>query len=290
MGVKWKSAEGYLARANFAPVKIKGTKKIYRKEDNSGCKGCCIEKCSTPGPVGGNDEEHASPLPNVIEQAKIIFEDLDLLPEAAPSTSTTTSTTTTVRPIDNTITNGAVVEPQIVRKVQPKAEKTPSKKDDVEVVEHNTKTGELERAQAGPQNSTAVYAIVGVGLFLAVIFIICFIKKRQAKKKDNKRREIPNSFGEELKPLSKHNQNSNEKPVKNVSNLPEHVPLINGQNGKPKDDTPALKSFTPLEHPETVQEEEELEQEQLQNDASEDVEIRPKSVPELLTPQERESP
>lgn len=231
----------------------------------------CIENCSTPGPVGANDEEHASPLPSPIDQAKILFDDINIFKEATTTPSTSTSTTTTT----------PVVEPRIVKAVAPSV-KTSSKQDDVEIIANDTKTGELERASAAPQNSTAVYAIVGVGLFLAVVFIACFIKKRRSKKRDNKRRELPNSVGEEMKPLSK---SANDKPLLNSSNVPEHVPLINGQNGKPKDDTPILKTFTPLAHPETVQEEEEEpEQENIQREDPDGVEMRQKPVPELLTP------
>lgn len=228
----------------------------------------CIEGCSTPGPIGGNDEEHASAPPSPIDQARIVFEDINVFQDH----TTTQSTSTTVAPI---------IEPEIVRGVAPTV-KASHRHNEVEVLTNNTDTGELERASIAPQSSTAVYAIVGVGLFLAAVFIICFIKKRNSKKRDSKNRELPNSLGEELKPL---NKSANDKPLLNSSNVPEHVPLINGQNGKPKDDTPILKTFTPLAHPETVQEEEEEpEQEHIQRDALDDVELRQKNAPELLTP------
>ncbi|XP_018578718.1 protein windpipe [Anoplophora glabripennis] len=228
----------------------------------------CIEDCSTPGPIGTNDEEHASPLPSPIDQAKILFDDINIFKEPTTTGSTTTPTTTTPTP---------VIEPRIVKTAAPTVKASP-KNDDVEVIAHATKTGELERASVAPENSTAVYAIIGVGLFLAVVFMICFIKKRRAKN----RRELPNSIGQEMIPLSKP---INEKPLLNSSNAPEHVPLINGQNGKPKDDTPILKTFTPLTHPETVQEEEEEpEQENNQRELPNDVELRQKFTSELLTP------
>lgn len=233
----------------------------------------CIENCSTPGPVGTNDEEHASPLPSPIDQAKILLDDINIFKEATTSPSTTsTSTTTSTAP---------VTEPRIEKAVAPSV-KTSQKQDEVEIIANDTRTGELERASVAPEDSTAVYAIIGVGLFLTVVFIVCFIKKRRSKKRDMKRRELPNSIGEEMKPLSK---SANDKPLLNSSNAPEHVPLINGQNGKPKDDTPILKTFTPLAHPETVQEEEEEpERENIQREEPDGVEIRQKAAPELLTP------
>ncbi|KAJ8940142.1 hypothetical protein NQ314_010809 [Rhamnusium bicolor] len=247
----------------------------------------CIENCSTPGPVGANDEEHASPLPSAIDQTKIILDDINLFKEDVITTTTTTPTTTTpttttTTEITTTTTSVPIVEPKVLKKVQTNIDTPLAKNGDVELFETGTTTGELERASAVPKNSTAVYAIVGVGLFLAVVFTICFIKNHKARKRTNRRHDIPN-LGEEMKPLNK--TSINEKPLRNSSNIPEHIPLINGQNGKPKDDAPVLKTFTTLAHPETVhEEEEEPEQEYIQNDIPE-VEVRQKSVPELLTPQ-----
>lgn len=229
----------------------------------------CIENCSTPGPIGTNDEEHASPLPSPIDQAKILLDDINIFKEPTTTESTTSTSTTTAAP---------VIDPRIVKAAATPVKESP--KNDVEVIAGETKTGELERASTVPENSTAVYAIIGVGLFLAVVFIICFIKKRRSKR-HSKRHDLPNSIGEELQPLSKP---INEKPLLNSSNAPEHIPLINGQNGKLKDDTPILTTFTPLAHPETVQEEDGREQENNLREMPNDVELRQKSAPELLTP------
>ncbi|KAJ8984524.1 hypothetical protein NQ317_010995 [Molorchus minor] len=206
----------------------------------------CIENCSTPEPVGKNDEAHASPLPSPIDQAKMIIEDIYQFHVTTLPTSTAKPTTTT----NSELTT--VVEAHVVKKVNTEVQNSPSKSDDVEVMNENAKTGELEKAQLAPKKLDSS---------------LCYY------------------WSEEMKPLSKPTFNStNEKLHKNSSNLPEHVPLINGQNGKTKDDTPILKTFTPLAHPEALRDEE-PEIENLQNNIPDDVEVRQKSIPELLTPQ-----
>ncbi|KAG5896135.1 hypothetical protein JTB14_011880 [Gonioctena quinquepunctata] len=248
----------------------------------------CIENCTTPGPVGVHDEEHASQPPSAIDQAVLLLKDLHLIESGNAPTRSSKDTTATTSSVATAKTSAPVPveEPKLSRKTESKLDKQPDKIEDVEVIANGTKTGELERASV-PQDSTAVYAIVGVGLFLAVLFIIAFVKNRSNRRRQGKR-DIPNSFGEEMKPLNKITITStNDKPKRN-SNIPENVPLINGQNGKAKDkgDTPKLTSFTPLAHPEQTKDEtvDDMVQQNGYNSDPEGVEIRPRTNPELLTP------
>lgn len=249
----------------------------------------CIENCSTPGPIGTHDEEYASPLPSPWDQFKILADDLNPFKQfdeqpstKAPTTSTTTTSTTTEQPNKE---DSLAKEPRLLKtndRIQVESEKPTEKP--------NT-FGEIERASSAPQNSNAVYAIAGILCFAAVLFFICFIKKRRAASRNKKNRRedanVPN--GEEMKPLSKPTiQTMNEKPTKNAQNIPEHIPLINGQNGAAsKRDSPVLKSYTPLPHPEAAEPEETPEAPtqngQIVSD-SDDVELR-RHQPELLTPQ-----
>nr|XP_023026158.1 protein windpipe [Leptinotarsa decemlineata] len=253
----------------------------------------CIENCSTPGPVGENDEEFASPLPSAIDQARILFQDINLFEDhpamtssvATSSTTSKTTVTTTSAPVAFTEAQIPIKEPKILKETETKLDRQSDKSVDVEEIGHGTRTGELERASAAPSDSTAVYAIVGVGLFLAVLFVIAFVKGRRSKRRQEKR-DIPNSLGEEMKPLSKLSISATNDKANRNSNIPENIPLINGQNGKTKDDTVLLKSFTPLAHPELTKEDSEEDEELQQNGYNSEpdgVEIRPKS--ELLTPQ-----
>nr|CAH7763120.1 unnamed protein product [Callosobruchus chinensis] len=238
----------------------------YIMMPDSGILGC-IENCSTPGPVGKHDEASASAPPGVGDQFQILWEDLNLFKERDGSTKTSS---TTSHPRD------FAKEPRMFKEAVPTIEKTSDKDQDVEVVTNSTQGKELERASLAPQNSNAVYAIVGIGVFLALVFLVCFIKKRRNSKN---KRQIP-QLGEEMKPLTKPLiQAINEKPSKNI---PEHIPLINGQNGKPKNDAPLLTSFTPLAHPEFTKEEDRPQTPQSDHD---EVEMRTKYQPELLTPQ-----
>ncbi|CAH1974468.1 unnamed protein product [Acanthoscelides obtectus] len=228
----------------------------------------CIENCSTPGPVGTHDEASASAPPSVVDQFGMLWEDINPFKEREESTKVSS---TTSHPKD------FAKEPRMFKETVPTIEKNSVKDEDVEVVSNRTQAKEMERASVAPQNSNAVYAIVGIGVFLAFVFLICFIKKRKTSRNSKHKRQIP-QLGEEMKPLTKPLiQAVNEKPSKNI---PEHIPLINGQNGKPKNDAPLLTSFTPLAHPEFTKEGD-LPQDQ----DHDEVEMRTKYQPELLTPQ-----
>ncbi|XP_028148340.1 protein windpipe [Diabrotica virgifera virgifera] len=244
----------------------------------------CIENCETPKPL--TQDPTASPLPGFFDQFKMIIDDVNIFKEPTTEAPSTTSTTT-----ESVATPAVVKEPKILKDNVGSVGTGNDRKSEVEQVDNanGTATGELERASMSPKNSTAVYAVVGVGLVIAVLFILAFIKKRRSKRLKEKRREIPLT-GEELKPLSKYPITAvNDKPVKNTSNLPEQIPLINGQNGKPRDDTPKLTSFVPLAHPELPNDDDDNSVElNLPNGSpadSDEVEIRPKIQSELLTPQ-----
>lgn len=250
----------------------------------------CIEDCSTPGPVGAHDEEYASPVPGPIESVKILLEDMNIFKN--PETKTTTPITATTGTIEKTESEGVVKEPRILKKNNYKEES--GKPDDVEVFANSTEPKELERASVVPKDMTAVYAILGVILFLAVVCTFYFIKNRRSKNHNN-RREIP-LLGEEMKSMNKPVvQEINEKSSKGPGNIPENLPLLNGQNGKPRSDSPKLTSYVPLAHPEFLNDDEDekvaqvngvkrlpSDEDNVGDDA--DVEVRSKTQPELLTP------
>lgn len=247
----------------------------------------CIVNCRTPEPVGIHDEEHDSPLPSPLDQFKILMDDLNPFKKfddvtTTKSTTTTTSTTTTI------ITEKPMAkEPRMFKETDGLLESGRSSDKEVEIINNSSSIHELERASSAPQNTNAVYAIAAIFSFLAILFVICFIKKRRANHRNKKnRRDDANTPGEEMKPLSKPNvQSINEKPVKNAQNIPEHIPLINGQNGARKGDSPVLKSYTPLAHPEKLDRDDEpIQQNGQMIPETDEVEIRPKQ-PELLTPQ-----
>lgn len=233
---------------------------------DSGVLGCMIN-CSTPSPLA--PDSSGSPLPSIFDQFNIILDDLNVFKDPVQSTSKAPS-----------------IEPKIFKENSDQLQASK----DVELIENGTKTGELEKATIAPKNSTAVYAVLGVGVFFAVIFIIAYVKKRNSKRNPKNRRELPGALGEEMKPLGKPPITAlNEKPVKDSSNISEQMPLINGQNGKSSNDTPKLKSFTPLAHPELPIKIEVEDDIPLQNGPpfpkQEEIELRPKMQPELLTPQ-----
>ncbi|XP_057660173.1 protein windpipe [Diorhabda carinulata] len=255
----------------------------------------CIENCSTPKPL--DKDSTASPLPGIFDQLKMVIDDINIFKESEPSTSTLMSSTSTITV--TTTTTEVPVSPVVVPDEEPTMlkERTSLNENTHESMSTDnqedaniTAAGELERASVTPKNTTAVYAIVGVGLCIAVLFIIAFVKKRKSKRMKNNRRENTTTLlGEEMKPLSKPPLTSvNDKPARNSSNIPEHIPLINGQNGKSRDDTPKLTSFTPLAHPELPDKGDEDEPSYYNGTVREpeqEVDIRSKSPPELQTPQ-----
>ncbi|CAH1158469.1 unnamed protein product [Phyllotreta striolata] len=230
----------------------------------SGVLGCMVN-CSTPSPLVVDPA--ASPLPSLKEQVNILWNDLNIFKEKEPPTEASTTSTSAAIPSSSSTTHS-----------------------DAELIETNSentsaKIGELEKASIKNSNQSAVYAVIGVGIFIAVLFMIAYFKKR-SKRAPNNRRENSGP-GEEMKPLSKPAiKAANDKPLTNsyATHLPEQTPLINGQNGKSKDDAPKLTSFMPLAHPEVPDRVED--EAPLQNGSpTEDVEMRPKLQPELLTPQ-----
>lgn len=260
----------------------------------------CIENCSTPGPVGSEDEDNASALPGPIDQMKMILEDINIFKQFSDDdTSTKLKQELTDPPVQEETKATEVsnkeaeptdaTQPNILRKIDNSS---------VETTLNSDNTSELERASTAPQNSNAVYAIAGVLTFFAIVFLICFIKKRKGKSKKNRRKNL-NTSGEEMKPLSKPTiQTVNEKPINNTPSNPESIPLMNGgQNGTTKgNDSPVLKSYTPLAHPEQHEEPQQNTVEQtdspvLENDEvvpePEEVEYRPKSTALLTPPRER---
>ncbi|XP_060516167.1 protein windpipe [Cylas formicarius] len=238
----------------------------------------CHVNCSTPAPVDAQDEVGASPLPDPAVQIKMFAEDIyhgikgDSVPTESASTTTTEGSTSTV----STVPATEVTEAGILKEVEQPLLKESDKLGDVEVFSNNTRTGEMEKATALNQNSYAVYTVVAVGLLLAIVFVVFLIKKRKNSRSNERRLEKDQGFGEEMKPLNSIQQ-LNEKNGKKASNIPEHIPLINGQNGKSKDkdSTPILTAFTPLAHPE-IPSEDDLD--------TEEPELRHRPNDELLTP------
>ncbi|XP_063929033.1 protein windpipe [Zophobas morio] len=219
----------------------------------------CHFNCSTPRPIGLDDEKNASPPPSVQEQAKILFEDV-ILPEQV-------TTPTTPAPVPEAET-------------EPQKEKEPVEIDemmdkriitnDVETVPTNdTIVSEMERASFENSSSKSVYIIVGLLIAFVSFLLVYYInKKRNQKKRNNRKRNKSheNGFGEEMKPLGKSAEV--QKPVEQLnSKLPESAPLLNGQNGKIADEN-NVKS--PPENDE---------------DDLENVELRKPDKEESLTPQ-----
>lgn len=259
---------GDLEGSGFAPIEI------------GHIPACVLDNCATPEPIGVHDSKNdTGSAPGPTDQIKIIAEDVFHPIFAEPTSSTSTTTTTTTEAPSSTTSIPKEVNEEIISKVShPGVYKEYQPTGDVDVFANETRTAEMEKATAATalnQNNYAVYVVVICGLLLAVVFLVCLIKKRKEKRLNKNRREFPSGLGEEMKPLEKPALHAvNEKNGKTSNSIPEHIPLINGQNGKPRDD-PILKSFTPLEHPEL----------NLDNSQDTDVDepiIREKS--ELLTP------
>ncbi|XP_066158146.1 protein windpipe-like [Euwallacea fornicatus] len=242
----------------------------------------CVFDCATPKPVGLRDDRNDTETdPGATAKLKILTEDIfgPILQEVTPSTSTTTTTTTTTTEvpatsISSTSSGGDVSEETVSKDAKQTLikEYKPSV-DETRLLSEPTRTGEMEKATALNQNNYAVYLVVVCGLIIAVLFLVCFIKKRKSNRLEKNRHS---ALEEEMKPLEKAPiQAVNEQNGKSKTHIPEHVPLINGQNGQSKGE-PILKSYVPLEHPESHS---------LSNvDDEEEPTIREKSFPELLTP------
>ncbi|CAH1122062.1 unnamed protein product [Ceutorhynchus assimilis] len=223
----------------------------------------CVYNCATPEPIGAHDDKNDSSAPDPTDQIKIIAEDVfqPIFAEPTSSTSTSTSIRTEV---------SLVEEETAVKSTNSDVYAKPRKDSDVDLFLNETHTGEMKKATALNQNNYAVYIVLTCGLLLTVVFSVYLIKKRRAKKHNKNRRGSLARYEEEMTPLEKPPIKSvNEKNGKSPSGIPEHIPLINGQNGKPRDE-PILTSFTPLEHPE------------LNGMEADEPAIRHK--PELLTP------
>lgn len=211
----------------------------------------CVFNCSTPVPIGIDDgQDDTGEVP--ADPIKVIAKDLydSIFEDLTPSTSTTTESTTTLS--SSTASSSSEVTDEVIKKESESAVYKEFFNNDVEILSNDTRTGEMEKATALNQNNYAVYVVVVCGLLLAIIFSICLVKKRQTKRLNKKRRELPSGFGEEMKPLEKPSiQPINEKNGKPVKSPAEQIPLVNGQNGKARDE-PVLTSYIPLEHPEST--------------------------------------
>lgn len=226
----------------------------------------CLFNCSAPEPVGSQDEKNdANEAPGPTDQLKIIAQDVfnPIFDEPATSTTTTTSEPSPIT--TTTISSPTEVSEEPIRKDSQRTVFDQPSVNEAEVFSKETHTGQLEKATALNQNNYAVYLVVGSGLIIAVLFLVCFLKKRKNNRLNEK--EHP-GIEEEMKPLDKPKvQPPQEQNGKTKNNLPEHVPLL---NKTPKDE-PILMSYVPLEHPE------------IPNGVEEPV-IRNKPQPELLTP------
>ncbi|XP_019760508.1 protein windpipe [Dendroctonus ponderosae] len=235
----------------------------------------CVFNCSTPVPIGVDDDQDDTRT-GPADPIKVIAEDLydSIFEDLNPSTSTTAESTTAISSSTPPSSSSEVTE-EIIKKESDPAVYKEFVNNDVDILSNDTRTGEMEKATALNQNNYAVYVVVVCGLLLAIIFSICLVKKRQTKRLNKKRRELPSGFGEEMKPLEKPSiKPINEKNGKPVNHTAEQIPLVNGQNGKARDE-PVLTSYIPLEHPESTID--------LNHDTdSDEPTIRPKNL--LLTP------
>lgn len=179
----------------------------------------CHVNCSTPKPIGSNDEKNASPPPSLKEQVGIVLEDI-FNTDQKPSSPVT---------------------PQ-----EGKEEPIILKESDKSLVEtfptNDTIIGEMERASIQSSNPQTVYIVVGLLVAFGVFMAIYYVNKQRNKKKRGQnpsKRNKPNEngFGEEMKPMGK----SAEKPpivvpplakVNSKTSVAEEVPLLNGHNGK----------------------------------------------------------
>ncbi|XP_066248848.1 protein windpipe [Euwallacea similis] len=241
----------------------------------------CLFDCATPRPVGLQDDKNDTESgPGPTDQMRILTEDIfgPVLQEPTSSTfippTTTTTTEVPTTPVSSTSSGSEVSEETVSKDAKQTLikEYKPSI-DETQLLSEPTRTGEMEKATAINQNNYAVYLVVVLGLVIAVLFLACFIKKRKSNRLEKNRHS---ALEEEMKPLEKVPiQAVNEQNGKSKTHIPEHVPLINGQNGQSKGE-PVLKSYVPLEHPESHS---------LSNiDDEEEPTIREKSFPGLLTP------
>jgi hypothetical protein len=213
----------------------------------------CHFNCSTPRPVGVNDETDASPPPNEKEQVRIVLEDIFQFDSTTPTTEPATHPAT---------------EPTLPAKEEPIYVKE-SDKSEVETFPTNdTVLGEMERASFENSSNHSVYIIVALLVAFVVFIAIYYVNKRRNQKRRNQRKRNKsneNGFGEEMKPLGKSTENA--KPVEQInSKVPETAPLLNGQNGKVNEDKPE-----PVDDQNKEEEEE--------------IELRKNDIRDSLTPQ-----
>ncbi|RZC42837.1 LRR 8 domain containing protein [Asbolus verrucosus] len=222
----------------------------------------CHFNCSTPQPIGLNDEKNASSPPDIQEQVGIIFSDV-LQPIQIDETTTT--------PTPQTKEEESTILKETDKNKLESSSTNHTAKEEVESFPTNhTVVGELERTISEGSSSQSVYIIVGLLIAFVAFLVIYFVNKRRNRNKRTQRKRNKsneNGFGEEMKPLGKSTETT--KPVENInSKTPnaEATPLLNGQNGKISDDN--VK-------PQPTEE---------NNKDLEDVEIR-KDKQEILTPQ-----
>lgn len=179
----------------------------------------CIINCSSPKPVGQDDEQNASPLPTFIEQVNIIQDDLNIFKDEQKTTTTTTTT------------SQSPTEPIFFKEHVPEIQKETDKIDFVGDINDNGELGKVAVEQDNSPNT--IYTIIGICIVLAICILIFLLQKRKL----NQNRPDPQTNDQEMISMNKKLLGKpiyDDQTIKQQPN--EHVPLINGnQNGKIND-------------------------------------------------------
>lgn len=203
----------------------------------------CSIDCETPKPVGEEDEEDASPLPDFGDQLNTIKEDIFGSNEGPKPEVTTTEVPVQVEQVPN-VEQVEVEEVPFTKETESKNEneKTSDKDNDDYALTTNTKLG---RSSVDEGSSSTLYIVIGVIVVALICIAVFFVMKKGNNKKNRRNYGNVESFGEELKPMTK-------APIEPVTEKPqilENVPLMNGQNGKINDDNdlPEKNEFSSVE-------------------------------------------
>lgn len=185
----------------------------------------CIFDCSTEEPTTTTIDPFSATQPGIIDGIKIILNDLSGRNE------------TDKKELGSA--EGTIV-PVIVGKeesVPHEPDNESSDKDDVDVFDSSTKdSDELSRqviaakAEEEPDQSVTyiVVAVLIVIMICLVVFSIIKKRKQRSRRPDAEYKIPPEQNSQELKDMSRKSNGQAE-------DLPEKIPLINGQNGKAKE-------------------------------------------------------
>lgn len=183
----------------------------------------CIFDCSTEGEPTTTIDPFGASQPGLIDGIKIILTDL--------SGRNETDKKETV-PTEATIVRLSVGKEE----AQPDIPEEGSDKDLVDVFEPDDKGDELARQRAAAKaeekpDQAVTYIVVAVLIVIMICLVLYSVikkRKQRRRKPDAEYKVPPEQKSQELKDMSN-------KPNGQAEDLPEKIPLINGQNGKAND-------------------------------------------------------